>query len=119
MKTTSFNKQNLPEIRAALNKALQQVCADFDLTINIGNIRFTDTEFSTKMTVQTKTNAENKLNTLLNSTAIGIGTKFKFRSSKFEIVRLSPRKTKYQWIARNQNGTEYGFTTECVLKNLL
>lgn len=33
MKTTSFNKENLKQIRAALNQALMQVSADFDLDI--------------------------------------------------------------------------------------
>lgn len=118
MKTTSFNKQNLQQIRVALNKALQQVSAEFDLNIQIGNIRFTDTEFSTKMNVQTKAHLANKINTLIDTTSITIGTKFKIKTSRFEVVKISTRNTKYKWIARNQNGTEYRFTSECILKHI-
>lgn len=71
------------------------------------------------MKVQTKTNVVSKINTLLNSSQISIGTKFKIKNSKFEVIRISPKNTKYKWISRNQNGTEYGFTTQAVLNNLL
>lgn len=44
-----FDKSNLPAIRADLNKLLSAYAAQNGITISIGNIKFSDDEFTAKL----------------------------------------------------------------------
>lgn len=48
---TAFNKSNLPTIRADINVALAAVAKKYGIQMDIGNISFTETSFSTKLNV--------------------------------------------------------------------
>lgn len=50
----SFEKQNLKEICVAMDAALAQVAAKFDITLKVGNISFTDTNFTAKVEASVK-----------------------------------------------------------------
>lgn len=53
-KVTQFDGKNLKQIREAMQAALDTVAADFGITAGLGNIRYTGTEFSCKLTAATK-----------------------------------------------------------------
>lgn len=46
----SFNKQNLQEVRVDITLALQEVAKKHGIQLAIGNISFSDTSFTAKMT---------------------------------------------------------------------
>lgn len=49
MSTKSFNKQNLPSIRADINEALAAVAAKHGIVLSLDNISFTESTFSSKI----------------------------------------------------------------------
>lgn len=55
---SKFDKQNLPVIRNELNDALKLVAEKFGIDISLGAISFQENNFTTKLTVVTKSNDE-------------------------------------------------------------
>ena len=49
-KITSFDKTNLKNVRVAINEALASVEKQFGIKLDIGNISFSDNQFTTKLT---------------------------------------------------------------------
>ena len=49
-----FTQTNLPQIRAAMNKAMEAVEKEFGIKIGLGNIKFSPDSFDLKMTVVTE-----------------------------------------------------------------
>lgn len=68
--TDTFNKQNLPKIRQELNAVLAKYGAENAFDIDLGGIRFSDSEFTVKMTVRRKGAVAFK--TVINETALDI-----------------------------------------------
>lgn len=48
-KIKSFSKSNLPEVRIAINEALAKVEREYGISLEIGNISFTNEQFTTKL----------------------------------------------------------------------
>lgn len=48
-KITKFTKQNLPQVRSDINKILKEYADENGFTINLGNIRFNNGEFTAKL----------------------------------------------------------------------
>lgn len=58
MKVTNFDKANLPAIRKDIDAALKAVSEKYGIAINIGNISFSNSSFTAKMTAATLTEGQ-------------------------------------------------------------
>ena len=47
-----FNNKTLDQFRADFDKAVAELAKKYDVKISMGNIRYTDCSFTTKLTVQ-------------------------------------------------------------------
>lgn len=55
-----FDRNNLDEIRADINAALESVAEKHGITLSIGNISYESTRFTTKLTAQTGDGSEHE-----------------------------------------------------------
>lgn len=72
--TDTFTKQNLPKIRQELNTILAKYGVENSFDIEIGGIRFSDNEFTAKLTVRRK--GAVPLSALLNESALNIQLRY-------------------------------------------
>lgn len=120
MTTTKFNKQNLATIRKDIDAALAEVAAKHGITLGIGNISFTDTSFTTKLTAMIKdgnvatddTMSAKQMTwakdfklyaSLYGMKAEDLGKKVTIGSTEYVIVGARPR-AKQNIVMRNPNG---------------
>jgi hypothetical protein len=127
-KITKFDRNNLSELRAEIDNALEAVLAKHGLTADLGRITFQDKEFRGKLTVSVDTDTifsvantssaeERKFKRYaakFGMTGNEFGKSFKVRGTVFTITEINPRAKVggYPVIAKNARGTAYKFPAE-------
>lgn len=127
-KIDSFTKTNLREMRQALNAALESVAQQYGVDINIGNIRFSETEFRTTMTVNTKgkkddsaaLNIWKQYSFVHRMEASDFGREFVVGGERYRIVAYKPRGKRFNISAeRIHDGARYKFSSDTVKRSLV
>jgi len=122
-KVKSFNRKNIRQINNELEAALKQVAEKYGIEVKLGNTRFTDDNFSTKVQVATIGQdgiAMSKEATDFNrhKTALGInmelGQEFQRSGKTYTIVGLKPRSKKYPILAKCSDGKRYKLPVDLV-----
>lgn len=123
MKISQFNKQNLPQLRIDLNNALKAVAELHGIDLSLGNMSFTDTETTVKLTARVKSNIS--LNTLVNWRLKNLGLpedlmgkSFVFKNKTYTVTSLNTKPVKYPVEAKTLEGRTVCFATEFI-KTLL
>ena len=120
-KITQFNKSNLNEMRISLKIALKQVEEKYGVNINVGNIRFSDDEFSAQMkvTIDGVETAEQKA--VATFSKMETGVKFAYGHKIYtkdlgecKIVGFLTRSPKYPWIVETASGKKYKLTSQII-----
>lgn len=127
-----FNRTNLHEVRAILDKHLAEAGKELGILIKMGSISFSQTDFTTKLKVcvaETPTGEKvdkdrmswDKNNWFIRS----IGLKeddfhkpFVINGTGYKIVEVSPRRYKRPIIAQRDDGKRFVFQTNTVLTAL-
>ena len=101
-KVNEFNRENLKEFRQKLNMKMEELEAEYGIKIKLGNISFSPTEFTSKITCRIfgedgRTKKEvSDFNTYKNALGIQfeMGDKFMLSSKQFEVdgINLNARK---------------------------
>jgi len=115
---TQFNKSNLNSMRIDLKLALKKIEDKYGVNVNIGNIRFSDDEFSApmKVTIEGAETAEEKAVATFSKMETG----FKFSAGQrffsetlgeCKIVGFLTRSPKYPWIVETAKGKQYKYTS--------
>lgn len=125
-----FNKQNLTEVRNAINSALAELGKKMGIAFSIGQITFTPGDFRTKLTavaagakgggtlqLEDKIAMDFKKKAfLVELKAQDLGREFVLRGTTYAIAGLKPQARKTPIIGRNvKTGKLYRFATEDVL----
>jgi len=124
MKTIKqFNKNNLAEMREAVNKALLKVSDDYNVNFKIGRINFEPAGFSTKLEaslvvdgkVQTKEARDFNSLAEMYGCKFPLNFRFSYGNDTYVVDGLKPRSRKYPITATSQkNNTSYKFTMDIV-----
>lgn len=125
----SFTKTNLKNIRADIAEALASVEATYNCKFDLGNIRFSDSNFRAKLECNSVADASgNAINPAevhfdQNRWRIGIakdafGKSFRSQGEKFTIVGINTRAKKYPVQAENARGRRYKFPMSAIPANL-
>jgi len=122
----TFTKPNLDIIRADVNKALASVAKAHGITLDIGNIRFSEEQFTTKLTGTASATADGaaRLNFERFASKFGIrpdsfGKTFDSRDQKFTIVGIKERSHKYPIIAESSKGGTFKLPLKMIPGKLL
>lgn len=96
-----FDKYNLHEVRAEINKSLSEAGERLGMKLEIGSITFGDFSFTTKMTVTIKSpEAHATLATKVPSW-VSVGSEITYNGTRYRITGYNPRRQKYPVIATN------------------
>ena len=104
-----FDKENLGEMREAINKALSSVTSDYNVELKIGNISYQESGFTTKLSVnlvvdgevQTKEKRDFENLAELSGCKFPLGYKFNNCGTDFIVTGFSSRSRKYPVLAKN------------------
>ena len=122
-----FNRTALKQLREDLNKALEEVAAQHNIIVDVGNASFTSDTATFKLNliikgegVENREDArvakyEKDFNTYHNMFGIDkdvLGKTFKDRTKQFTILGLDTKKRKYPIIAKDQNGKQFKLSSE-------
>lgn len=124
-----FNRTNLKAIRADINTALKAVEKKHGVSFNLGNIRFSDSDFRGKLECFSATdNSGNavdidKQNFESKAWLVGVkktafGKTFTSQGTKFTITGINTRAKKYPIQATNAKGKRYKFCVSQLPSNL-
>lgn len=115
-----FNSQNIPQVRKDIEEALKQVAEKHNIGLSIGNIRFSDSEFTTKLTVKSldadvqeakDENAKQLLKIMAESHGIcelDPDKQYKTKDGKvFTFVKYNDRAKKNPFVVEDQQGTQW------------
>lgn len=124
---TTFTNSNLKTIRADIADALNAVNKKHGITLNLGNIRYSDSEFSGKLTGSGATNSTDVARLKFEKYAISFGIKakafgeiFTSRGDTFKIVGIKERSYKYPVLAKNvANGKTYKLPVDMLSSELM
>lgn len=119
---TTFTKANLPTIRADIDTALAAVASKYGITLELGNIRFSEGQFTSKLTAtaaETKTDAA-RVNWEAHAIRFGLedsmfGKRFTIAGKRLEICGIKPRNRKYPVLARSTSGEVYKLSVRQLL----
>lgn len=128
MKT--FDRNELGLLRKDISDMLSVIAKKHNITLSIGNISFSATEFHTKLTG--KTNGfgvigndkvkDSKFEYGILKLGLPkniIGKSFTSNNKKYIITEIAPNRPKYPIIAKSlADGKQYKFTKDTVVKNL-
>ena len=92
-KITKFDRSTLREIRPSLEQALQTVAKEYGIQINIGSMRFSENQFTTRLTVNTTNQPSNTR--MPASGPLKVGDKFKKKNTVYEVIGFNPNSPKY------------------------
>lgn len=109
-KITQFTKQNLPQVRADLNKILKDYADKNGMVITLGNIKFQAGEFTTKLEtkiVGAVTQEDKNLERYMATYSLG-----KFGTAGRELVGMNTRAHAYPFIY-----TQGGKRFKCSIEN--
>ncbi len=115
---TKFDKDNLKDMRQAMESALTNALSTIGLSVKVGKIRFGDTEFDVKVMVSTASNGQNQFTQyakLYNLKPEWFGQQIKdSKGVLYTITGLDLKRTKFPVVATSPDGTPMGFTAEGV-----
>jgi len=122
-----MTKTEVKEIRSIVEKALTKSLKGRGFSVDLGNIRYTDTDIMSKITISKGSNADADKRSFESDRAYWSGFKiggenpagktFTSRGSKFTVVRFDSKKRKYPVICtKNSDGKTYKFTVDAVVK---
>lgn len=129
---TAFNRTNLVEFRSLVEAKLQEVEEQTGVVVRLGNIRFDEGQFTTKLTASVKNfrgsqtdgpTAEYGRDYDRNRERLGlpknlIGTKFQGMGGEYTFVGTKASNRKYPVIARKPTGGLVKMTVDSVLSGL-
>lgn len=121
-----MTRQNLRGFRNTFENAVKSMEAHYGVKLELGNITFTENQFTTKLTVTNVGDTSTSLEEVKFGT---LCTKYGFNKSdynrtlvvngkRFKLVGFKPRATSYPCIVENQNG-RYKMGTFIVKNNLI
>lgn len=115
-KVTTFNRQNIRQINAEMEAALKAIANKYGVEVNLGSIRFTGANFTTKIQVATVAEGGitmskeatdfNRYKTILGIN-MELGNEFERNGNTYTIVGLKPRSKKYPVLAKCSDGKTY------------
>lgn len=121
---TSLTKQNLAELRKAMQAAVDEVAERFGVKINVGSATFQPSNATFKLTVATETEdgeAMTKEAECFRMYAPLIGLKpddlfrvFNFRGDSYKLVGYAPKSRKFPILARRSDGRTFKFPEDSV-----
>lgn len=98
-----FNKDNLKDIRQDINDALLTVASKYNIDLRLGNISYSENEFSTKLSVSNKDKSYKS-----SSIGVTIGRTFTKDNKNYVVEDIIPKNRKYPFIIKDTNtGTAY------------
>lgn len=113
--TNEFNRDNLKSLRKDVQAALDEVAKKHGIKLDLGNIRFTDSQFTSKV-----------IGTVINQKAvekatgpIKMGTEFISQGRKFTVCDYKPSRWKYPFTGMSVRGARYKFTEEDVRRGMV
>ena len=106
---TKFDKANLQKIRADLNAVLAKYGIDQNLELTIGNIKFSDAEFKTQLSVKV-VGAKTMANKILEEEVRFLGLKMEGLGGR-KLVDYKARNYAYPFIYE-QNGKRFKCSAE-------
>lgn len=124
-KISSFDRTNLRQIRAAIASKLAEVEAEFGISLNDGNIRFSDNKFSMRIEATTGDGtdaAQEQWNAYAWKYGLkdsDFGREFSTRSGTYTISGIKPRGKKFPITGtRVSDGASFKFTADSVKRAL-
>lgn len=118
MKISNFEKSNLPLLRVEITNALAKVGEKYVISLKISNIRFSGSEFTTKLTARTEmaNTLVKKMESASDQTLDGlrIGQTFKHKTKTFTITKFEPSMPKNCVSITNQNGKPFKCSMQTV-----
>lgn len=114
-KIERFDRPTLRRFRSTLEAKLAEIEEEFGVTMNIGSIRFSDTDFTARLSCGLG-NADEAAQREWDQNCFFFGLKsddfgrtFTDRGTPFTVTGIKPKSRKYPVLATNSNGTTYKF----------
>jgi hypothetical protein len=107
-----FNKLNLKDLRGELDVALRNIGSKYGIDMNIGNISYTSSRFTTKITavIKSTSNSIEKNPILPINVKFKIGDRFKYKGEDYVVKGYNPRSFKYPYVCNNlKNNKSFKF----------
>ncbi len=120
MSIKQFDKSNLKVVRGLINAVLTDALAEHGLSVNIGNISYSDNDFHCKLNVSCGSNEDAaKREFEKNAFSVGLkpddyGRDFSFNGKMFKLIGIKPRSTKYPLVGIDGAGKRYKFPEHAV-----
>lgn len=110
-----MSKSQFNEFRSEFAEAMKALEERFGVSIEMGNIRYDDDYFTSKMTVTNKTVSGYKITEVsvtdamsdLNAVTIGSRWKKDGGNTIYTVVDYKGNRPKYPWIIESENGARY------------
>jgi len=130
---TRFDRQNLKDVRRKLDEALAVLTKETGVRFSVGNIRFTENTFRTRLEANVGGSSEAKEDKRYDTglsmfgisrglrgvlTDADIGATFKFGGKAYKIVGVKPRSHKFPILGQDARGKTYKFPLEQVVFGL-
>ena len=128
MTITSFNRGNLPQIRADIAAALKGVAETHGIQLGFGKITFHDTNFRATVTGDVMpnttpgTDADVDLSSVIHGNVLPEnlrGRQFRAGSTLFTLSGVNSRRHKYPFTGTGPQGGQYKFTLAQVQNGLI
>jgi len=111
-----FDKTQLRKFREDFDRTLVEFSKKHGITLSIGNISYSGSEFHTKLTGYATANGENpeqiefeKCCPLYGLSKDDYGKKFSTFNGEYSLVGFKPKSRKYPVIGKSANGARYKF----------
>ncbi len=124
MDITSFDKQNLKNLRQDINDALKSVATKHGINLGIGNITYDigGQRFTTRITATIQKQITNSVTQSTSSMddvifipyGFKVGDTFRHNTKILKVVGYNPRKPKNCVNLEDQNGKKFGASIEFV-----
>lgn len=112
-----FDRKKIREINAEIEKSFSVIEKNYGIKLELGNTRFSSTEFTTKVVAKVSSTGDAKMvekedferkAPLIGLTASDYGRVISYAGKKFRITGIAPNRRKYPIIATNiTNGKTY------------
>jgi len=121
-----MDKPTAKQFRKDFDKAVEELSEKYEANIELGNIRFTDTQLTSKVTVTEITEGVREIDARFveklrthghkyGLSADSYGERFEHNGDTFELVGVKPRATKYPIVARKiSDGGLYKLTQQAI-----
>ncbi|MCQ2737023.1 MAG: hypothetical protein MJ224_00205 [archaeon] len=100
----TIDKQTLQAFRIDFKEAMKELETKYNITVNLGNISYTNREFSGKINCYSNDeNAKNTVNNMLKADGakFKLGDKFVYKNAEFEIVSVDYKKRRMPVVLKN------------------